>query len=336
MNRRKIMISLSAAATLALAVGYHARGARASGIPTTNTLAYTGTLLNGGQPDDGQHFIQINLWVMGASSPACTTPANGKTQLSDGRFTIPLDPSCVPVIHQNPNVQVEVVIDGGSMGKTPLSAVPYAAEADTASNFAPGSAISNLVPPGTVVTYAGVVGGSVMPPPGWLLCDGSTVTRTTYANLFTAIGTGWGSGDGATTFNLPDLRGLVLRGVDPTAKNDPDAMARTAINPGGNTGAAVGSYEADAFAFHNHGGATGNNNQSLNHTHNVQEQEGEASGGSGFVGTMYSSNGPFSIGAQGTSGVNGGDLPHNHSIPQDGASSETRGRNAAVNYIVKY
>jgi microcystin-dependent protein len=44
-------------------------------------------------------------------------------------------------------------------------------------------------------------------PTGWLQCDGSTVSRTTYAALFAVIGTTWGSGDGSTTFNLPDLRG---------------------------------------------------------------------------------------------------------------------------------
>ena len=44
-------------------------------------------------------------------------------------------------------------------------------------------------------------------PTGWLMCDGSAVSRTTYATLFSVIGTTWGSGDGSTTFNLPDLRG---------------------------------------------------------------------------------------------------------------------------------
>lgn len=44
-------------------------------------------------------------------------------------------------------------------------------------------------------------------PTGWLLCDGSAVSRTTYADLFSVIGTTYGNGDGLTTFNLPDLRG---------------------------------------------------------------------------------------------------------------------------------
>jgi microcystin-dependent protein len=51
-------------------------------------------------------------------------------------------------------------------------------------------------------------------PTGWLLCDGSAVSRTTYAALFAVISTTWGSGDGSTTFNVPDLRGQFLRGFD--------------------------------------------------------------------------------------------------------------------------
>lgn len=54
---------------------------------------------------------------------------------------------------------------------------------------------------GTIVAYGGAAA-----PTGWLLCDGSAVSRTTYAALFTAIGTTFGVGDGSTTFNLPDLR----------------------------------------------------------------------------------------------------------------------------------
>jgi microcystin-dependent protein len=50
-------------------------------------------------------------------------------------------------------------------------------------------------------------------PSGYLLCDGSAVNRTTYARLFTAIGTNYGAGDGNTTFNIPDGRGGVLRGA---------------------------------------------------------------------------------------------------------------------------
>jgi len=52
-------------------------------------------------------------------------------------------------------------------------------------------------------------------PEGWLLCDGSAVSRTTYSDLFKAIGTAYGEGDGSTTFNLPDMRGKVGVGLAP-------------------------------------------------------------------------------------------------------------------------
>lgn len=51
-------------------------------------------------------------------------------------------------------------------------------------------------------------------PTGWLECNGAAVSRTTYANLFSAIGVGWGAGDGSTTFNVPELRGEFPRGWD--------------------------------------------------------------------------------------------------------------------------
>lgn len=68
--------------------------------------------------------------------------------------------------------------------------------------FAGGS-----LPPGIVVPYAGITA-----PAGWLLANGSAVSRTTYAGLFSAIGTTYGAGDGSTTFNLPDMKGRVAVG----------------------------------------------------------------------------------------------------------------------------
>lgn len=64
--------------------------------------------------------------------------------------------------------------------------------------------VSDLLPIGSIVSY-----GGTNTPTNWLLCDGSAVSRTTYATLFAVIGTSYGSGDGSTTFNLPDLRGRV-------------------------------------------------------------------------------------------------------------------------------
>ena len=55
--------------------------------------------------------------------------------------------------------------------------------------------------------------GSPGPRTGFLLCDGSTVSRTTFSALFAKIGTTYGAGDGSTTFNLPDARGVAIIGV---------------------------------------------------------------------------------------------------------------------------
>ena len=73
------------------------------------------------------------------------------------------------------------------------------------------------------VTFVGeykIIGGRTVPD-GWLLCDGSAVSRTEYADLFDEIGTVWGEGDGTTTFNLPDARGRTFRG---TGTEDPLGM----------------------------------------------------------------------------------------------------------------
>lgn len=55
--------------------------------------------------------------------------------------------------------------------------------------------------------------GGTTAPNGFLVCDGSAVSRTTYSELFSSIGTSYGAGDGSTTFNLPDLTGKVVIGV---------------------------------------------------------------------------------------------------------------------------
>lgn len=109
------------------------------------------------------------------------------------------------------------------------------------------SGSATAIPSGAVLPYAGSTA-----PTGYLIADGSAVSRTTYANLFAAIGTAFGEGDGSSTFNLPDLRGRFIRGVDGTAGRDPDSSTRTAMNSGGNTGNNVGSVQADEFASHTH------------------------------------------------------------------------------------
>ncbi|MDP3370367.1 MAG: phage tail protein, partial [Brevundimonas sp.] len=73
----------------------------------------------------------------------------------------------------------------------------------------PGDIAAARVRPGVIEMF-----GASAPPVGYLECDGAAVSRATYADLFAAIGTVYGPGDGATTFNVPDLRGEFVRGWD--------------------------------------------------------------------------------------------------------------------------
>lgn len=66
----------------------------------------------------------------------------------------------------------------------------------------------SVFPAGIILPFAGAAA-----PTGWLLCDGSLVSRTAYAALFAVLGTAYGAGDGSTTFKLPDLRGRTLIGA---------------------------------------------------------------------------------------------------------------------------
>ncbi|MBB5074333.1 microcystin-dependent protein [Bartonella callosciuri] len=79
-------------------------------------------------------------------------------------------------------------------------------------------------------------------PTGWLLCDGKAYSRSTYANLFAALGETWGKGDGNTTFNVPDLRGMFLRGLDSGKEID--------------KGRRLGSRQEESFKAHTHKGKT--------------------------------------------------------------------------------
>lgn len=79
---------------------------------------------------------------------------------------------------------------------------------DTAGNVSAGTPQNYFNPTGAVVAFAGSSA-----PTGWLICDGSAISRTSYAQLYAVLGTTYGSGDGSTTFNLPNMAGNVPVGV---------------------------------------------------------------------------------------------------------------------------
>jgi microcystin-dependent protein len=129
---------------------------------------------------------------------------------------------------------------------------------DALSTVDPGAA-GHVWPIGAVIPYAGTVQGgdgvadqilAILARQGWLYCDGKAYPQKDYWLLHGVIGSNFG-GD-ANNFNVPDLRGRFVRGVDAGAGRDADASGRTASGPGGATGDSVGSAQADAFQGHEH------------------------------------------------------------------------------------
>lgn len=147
-------------------------------------------------------------------------------------------------------------VDGKSFGTfTAAGGVAYATDTSTLAATAAGTSgqvlQSNGASAPSWVTPSGIPAGAVAAfamntaPTGWLKANGAAVSRSTYATLFTAIGTTFGVGDGSTTFNLPDLRGEFIRGWDDSRGID--------------SGRSFGSAQTDAFQGHFHQSQTGNN-----------------------------------------------------------------------------
>lgn len=99
---------------------------------------------------------------------------------------------------------------------------------------------ANAVPAGVIAAY-----GGASAPSGWLLCDGSAVSRATYSDLFSAISTTYGVGDGSTTFNVPDMRGRVSVGTGTGA-------GLTARTLGATGGAETHQLAESELAAHTH------------------------------------------------------------------------------------
>jgi microcystin-dependent protein len=178
------------------------------------------------------------------------------------------------------------------------------------------------VPAGMMMAFGGPVANI---PAGWKLCDGAVMDRTNFAALFNAIGTSWGAPDG-NSFNLPDLRGMFLRGVDSGAGNDPNANSRTAAKSGGNTGDNVGTLQQGATARPGNAFIT---NVAGAHRHDTPVGTG-AEEGNYKVATSY----PYGYALTGNSPPTSVNGDHSHTVT-GGGDAETRPRNAGVYWIIK-
>jgi microcystin-dependent protein len=104
-------------------------------------------------------------------------------------------------------------------------------------------ATTSFVPAGALMAYAGTT-----EPAGWLFCYGQAISRTTYARLFAAISTTHGTGDGSTTFNVPDIRGRVIAGQDDMGGSSADRLTGVSGSVNGDTMGATGGAETVTIA----------------------------------------------------------------------------------------
>jgi len=158
-------------------------------------------------------------------------------------------------------------------------------------------------------------------PTGYLLLDGSNVSRTTYADLFAVWGTTFGAGDGSTTFGLPNCKGRVMVGRDP-AQTEFDTIGEVG-------GAKTHTLTVAEMPTHNHGGTTGND--SPDHTHGYNQEGGLPST------TSVGGTPGFLISGTSQNQSTGASTRHTHSISSQGGGGAHNNLQPYIvsNYIVK-
>jgi microcystin-dependent protein len=165
--------------------------------------------------------------------------------------------------------------------------------------------ISTAAPVGAVSAFA-----MATAPTGWLKANGAAVSRTVYSALFSAIGTTFGAGNGSSTFNLPDLRGEFVRGWDD--------------GRGVDSGRTFGSSQLDQM-------------QQLTGTlSRVGSNRVMFSGGSGVFGTPSGNDAALSAGSGANTGLNGNVTFDSASSPGARTGAETRPRNRALLFCIKF
>ena len=159
-----------------------------------------------------------------------------------------------------------------------------------------GQTVSSIIPAGGIMPYAGTLA-----PSGWLLCGGQEVSRTANSALFSAIGTTFGSGDGSSTFNVPDLRDRFPLGDKDQGQTDAERVSNFSTERGSTGGSDEHQLTVAEMPSHSHG---------LDLDSNYERNGGNTS--SDFAGTDTQT------------GDTGGDQAHNNMPPF-----------LALNYIIK-
>lgn len=203
-------------------------------------------------------------------------------------------------------------------------------------------AAADPIPIATVLNYAGSVA-----PARWLLMHGQAISRSTYSALFGVIGTTYGSGDGSTTFNIPDGSGRVIAGADNMSGSAEGNITSGGSGINGSALGAIGGLQnhtntTGEMAAHSHtqGGTFASAGESVNHTHT---QGGSFTSGSESADHTHTQTGTFTSGGQSAdhSHTQGGSFgsdsqgAHTHSTTTDtgtGFASNGSGATAVSTY----
>lgn len=217
---------------------------------------------------------------------------------------------------------------GAVMGTTNTQTVTNKDLTSSTNTFGPAA----LNPTGAMLAWP-----TASAPSGWLICDGSAVSRTTYATLFALIGTTFGAGDGSTTFNLPNLVDRV-----PIGKSGTKALASTggsadAVVVSHNHGATAGGMDTD----HGHSFTTGG--ESNDHVHGLGISDAGGLGGGGSLvrkgGVAGDNSGGRSAGHTHSGSTGGASAGHSHGITVNTTGSSGTNANLppylALNWIIK-
>ncbi len=180
---------------------------------------------------------------------------------------------------------------------------------------------------GSALTPSGIINmfGGVTAPDGWLLCNGDAVSRENFASLFEAIGTAYGTGDGSTTFNVPDLELKFARG----AGSGSAVGEATTTNTHGHT-VESGNHAHTHGISHTHGSGNygGNTGNSGNHSHSTNTN---ATGSGNTLGVSANVNrGAGNLITPGSGHVHDRGN-HNHTINEGGSGDHSHNSNVGGN-----
>lgn len=283
-------------------------GGASAGTANVITLSAAGYTHTSGQlvffvatnSNTGNSTLQIGSYAV---TPIVKDSATGPTALTGGEIVAG---NTVGVIYDGTAGTYHLT--GAPVGTLPSLTVSGTLTTTTlaATNLTIGGI--SPVPPGEVAAFA-----RNTCPAGWVAADGTAISRTTYANLYAAVGTAWGVGDGVTTFNVPDLRGEFIRGWDNSRGVD--------------SGRAFASTQSDTVKNHWHY-VFNTDHDGENATLSITASN-YAMGQTDYTGSTY-----FQYTIHGSNTVP--TRARTSSAPSGTSATETRPRNIAMLYCVRY